>query len=435
MVYVRQCFHAVGHGTFFSGLAIDELTGDSFSWVYDCGSKRKKRIDESLKVLDGFGAWPREVDLLVLSHFDDDHVNGVEQLLKYRKVRVLALPYMDVGHKLACLASVCADPCSASVAAFQIDPIGWLKSRGLSEQVDTVLLVQGGPRGDDDPAVDGEPVPLPTGPDDNQMGEGRSESSVMSSLLRLGSAIGKNSSSSPHLAILKHFESAVAYGLPLELVFFNATQPSLFLKDKCGDLVARRSRCSISAVQVEVDFNMRIHGLDDLSGPPKRKWREALRQVYVKHFGSSSQQRNNISLCLLVRPAKRINTRPFNVVWRGMHYGLTDVSNRAGTLLLGDLRIDSSTLAEMKAHFGTTRWAELGVVQVPHHGSQHSWMPGAATAFGSDLFVHCVPDTSFQHPHRSVDADLGKKVVLRADYREVVLMELFLIDGFRCWGS
>ena len=91
MIHVHQCFNAVGHGTFFNGLAHDDERAESFSWIYDCGSKRTTRIDQELTSLEGWEKWPEEVNLLVLSHFDDDHVNGVERLLRSRRVRILAL--------------------------------------------------------------------------------------------------------------------------------------------------------------------------------------------------------------------------------------------------------------------------------------------------------------------------------------------------------
>ncbi|MGM7651398.1 MBL fold metallo-hydrolase [Serratia marcescens] len=169
MIHVHQSFNAVGHGTFFNGLAIDGKSNCAFSWIYDCGSKRTTRIEQELSFLEAWGKWPKEIDLLVLSHFDNDHVNGVERLLRSRRVRTLALPYMDVGQSLAYAASIGTDPCSISTATFQLNPIDWLQARGLAGQVDTLLLVQGGPHDNNDIPFEGEPVPLIGGPESNQI--------------------------------------------------------------------------------------------------------------------------------------------------------------------------------------------------------------------------------------------------------------------------
>jgi len=418
----------VGHGSFLNGLARDEGLAGSFSWIYDCGSKRTTRINQEIASLEGWEQWPEEVDLLVLSHFDDDHVNGVERLLRSRRVRVLALPYMDVGQSLVCAASFGRDPCSASTAAFQLDPAGWLLSRGLAEQVDTVLLVQGGPRGDDDPPVDGGPVPLPGGPDDNQRRQdGRADFNKATSLHLSGSARAASKTSTPRMLLWRHVASTAARGIPLELTFFNATQPSLFRKDGSGALVARRSRGSISVVQGEVDAVVRRYGLHDLSRPPRRGWRDALRAVYVKHFGGSSQQRNNISLCLLVRPlcldlnACVIFSDRYDDI--SVDQERVELQDRGGLLLLGDLRVDRDTIAEMQKHFGSVRWADIGTVQVPHHGSRYSWEAGAAASFSPDRFVHCVPDASSHHPHQAVGDDLRGFSVHCANYQTQVAID------------
>lgn len=429
VIHVHQCFNAVGHGTFFNGVACYGEYANSFSWIYDCGSRRTTRIDQEITCLESWEQWPEEVDLLVLSHFDDDHVNGVERLLRSRRVRTLALPYMDIGHSLACAASVSTDPCSASTAAFQIDPIGWLQSRGLAGQVDTVLLVQGGPRGDNDPPVDGEAVPLPGGPEGNLIGRDTRPDTNGAALFHRASATKGtgNTATAPRSVLWRHAAATVAHGIPLELMFFNATQPDLFRNDGSGGLLARRSRRPTSNVQADVDLVMRRYGLQDLSRPPKRGWRDALRAVYVKHFGSSSQQRNNISLCLLVRPlglkAERCSIFRHRDICCSTRRRRVSIIEKAGTLLLGDLRIDGATLAEMQAHFGPARWADLSTVQVPHHGSRHSWEPGAAAVFGPDRFIHCIPDASSHHPHKSVNDDLSATVVLRADYRDSVVID------------
>ena len=39
--HVHQCFHAVGHGTFMTGVVMGDDKG-AFNWIYDCGSKSAK---------------------------------------------------------------------------------------------------------------------------------------------------------------------------------------------------------------------------------------------------------------------------------------------------------------------------------------------------------------------------------------------------------
>lgn len=82
-------FHPVGQGLFYSGL----LNGwrrherGTFSFVYDCGSTSSREflyreIDDLKLLLPLAGSRKsRRLDLLVISHLHDDHVNGLERLL------------------------------------------------------------------------------------------------------------------------------------------------------------------------------------------------------------------------------------------------------------------------------------------------------------------------------------------------------------------
>ena len=127
-IRVRQEFHAVGHGTFVAGVAWRrDGCGTVFRWVYDCGSKRTKRIATAIGDLPhGF----EQIDLLVISHFDDDHINGIEELIRTRRVCRLALPYLDFPQRLAQAASIEGQGTSWSTALFQLDPLGWLARKG-----------------------------------------------------------------------------------------------------------------------------------------------------------------------------------------------------------------------------------------------------------------------------------------------------------------
>ena len=423
LIHVHQCFQAVGHGTFFTGFITDsESPGPDISWVYDCGSKRTTRIEEAIDSLGGCRYWPRKIDLFVLSHFDDDHVNGVEQFLRTQSVRCLALPYMDAGQRLGQAASVGCDPCSASTALFQLDPLQWLNSRGLSDRVDSILLVRGGPDGGDNfpPDIDPRPFPGPAPSDDEFR---RSPAVDADDRLRLDYPVesSQGGRSGPVLMLWQHGAPFAPSNLPVEFMFFNSEQPDLFRVNGIGERVARRSGASVGILRSEIDAVMRRYGLANLSKPPRRGWRDGLRHTYDRHFGETGQERNNISLCLLVRPlGDRVE---YCSIFEDGIGGQIYPRGRAGLLCLGDLRVDGDTLNAMQRHFGPARWASLSLVQVPHHGSRHSWVAGNAAAFAPDYFVHCVPDSSKYHPHEKVELDLHGYNVFRADYGHRVALD------------
>jgi len=428
-LHVHQCFQSVGHGTFFTGAIWDEhLDQPIFNWVYDCGSKRKTKVEAVIKEVDRQVQMLEEIDLFVLSHFDDDHVNGVEQFLKGKRVRWLAIPYLDMSQRLEEVVSGSSTACSASTALFQLDPLQWLNSRGLSERVGAVLFVRGGTSGEDE-----TPVPADRGPERNKGPSNERErpdeffedsidhsaqeraplEAVVSPLMSNASLVkGK-------IAQMLHMSAFGPVGLPIEFMFFNSEQPDLFLSE--GDeRVARKSLVPITVLQDEVEAVIHLSGLDG-SSRLNRMWRSELREIFDRHFGSSGQARNNISLCLMVRPL--INVEPCELFDK--RNGILDASmKRGGLLCLGDLRIDTPTIQSMQAHFGPERWRSLAAVQVPHHGSKHSWESGSAAKFSPDHFIHCVPDRSGgHHPHKDVKNDLGIVPVHRADYSSKVVVD------------
>lgn len=91
-----RVFFPVGMGG-FSFERMDETTV-----VYDCGAyKSKKVINANIKALKSgfFGVKDRVIDHLFISHFDEDHCNGVDELLKTFEVKEIHLPYIAYKYR------------------------------------------------------------------------------------------------------------------------------------------------------------------------------------------------------------------------------------------------------------------------------------------------------------------------------------------------
>jgi len=90
-------FFGVGQGLFHAGI-IDKGDGSFFSFVYDCGATEKNK--DSLKSsilafkskLMQYGK-DNHLDLLIVSHFHDDHISGLPDLLSGMTVGKVILPY------------------------------------------------------------------------------------------------------------------------------------------------------------------------------------------------------------------------------------------------------------------------------------------------------------------------------------------------------
>lgn len=88
--------HAVGQGGFFSGII--DYNNEKFRYVYDCGSNKLTRVREEIDKVFQEGD---HIDILFLSHFDYDHVNGVQHLLKRCKISTVIIPHLSEDEKYA----------------------------------------------------------------------------------------------------------------------------------------------------------------------------------------------------------------------------------------------------------------------------------------------------------------------------------------------
>jgi hypothetical protein len=146
----------VGQGLFMSGRLFGAASGQ-FTWVYDCGStsgaaERDKAIAAFRKELAG-----RRIDLVTLSHFDSDHINGIVALIRGVRVRTLLLPYVPLWQRLliALGEEIGADE---ALLAFYLDPAGYLASIEGSE-IDEIVFVPGAGPDDVVPGFEDEPDP------------------------------------------------------------------------------------------------------------------------------------------------------------------------------------------------------------------------------------------------------------------------------------
>ena len=96
---ITRTFHPVGQGAFYSE-KFETKNGDTFTIVYDCGSTTlpKERLDCKIKT-----AFPKDskIDILFISHFHADHINGIELLKNhYKKIETVILPELTPEAKV-----------------------------------------------------------------------------------------------------------------------------------------------------------------------------------------------------------------------------------------------------------------------------------------------------------------------------------------------
>lgn len=92
-------FHPIGQGSFYTGSINDFNNHDYFKCVYDCGVKPDHtRLNEEIELFKG--GLHGKLDVLFLSHLDDDHVNEVRHLLGGIECSKVYLPYLTPIERL-----------------------------------------------------------------------------------------------------------------------------------------------------------------------------------------------------------------------------------------------------------------------------------------------------------------------------------------------
>jgi hypothetical protein len=435
LIHSYNQFHAAGHGTFFSGILAHDRKSPPFVWVYDCGSKRSGRIPALVEDLAAHAS-SDQIALFCVSHFDADHVNGMTALLARFRVDVLALPYLPFDRRLEIACGLDPDnEASADASLFALDPVGFLAIRELGARVRRVVLVQGGGDGPVTPPNEpGEDPILPrqdvgAGDDSINQRTFRLEMAVRDidppydsdypSLL-MGDASGR-SSVGTRLALTHHSRVATIAGGLWEFSFYNKDIPG-----------GKTPKSGVSLKQVQQDvleilerYNLATAGVKAAEG-----WRKELRKCYDKHFGDDSIARNDISLCVLSRPVLARDVvgcllfdMPASRLSCAHSLIPAPAADKLGLLLTGDISLDAREIHRMSRHFGDPRWGGIIVMQIPHHGSQHSWKAGLAGVCPQDFSVLCVPDSDKlgHHPHPDVLADMVDKNPVRADYSNSVI--------------
>jgi len=87
-------FHNVGQGLFYSGKI------GNINFIYDCGSMNTECVNKVVKSYKKKVLGKEKISMFVISHFDKDHVSGLENLLKDREVEWAILPYLTPLERL-----------------------------------------------------------------------------------------------------------------------------------------------------------------------------------------------------------------------------------------------------------------------------------------------------------------------------------------------
>lgn len=103
-ISVERYHYPIGQGI-FSAQIIRGLGDSKYVCVYDCGSVSgadniPMYVNNLYEKLNPGGKDKAKIDLLVISHLDKDHVNGVSKLMEWFDIKKIVIPYMSKIEKI-----------------------------------------------------------------------------------------------------------------------------------------------------------------------------------------------------------------------------------------------------------------------------------------------------------------------------------------------
>jgi len=369
-------FYPVGQGLFYTG----SLAHRTFNFVYDCGTKSKNKyllssIDSYIQDIQKEEKSRAQIDFVVISHLHEDHFNGLFDLAQKANIHRVYLPYL--GYDKNFISLVLAHIIFENTQEYQ-------------------------------------------------------------------------NSQQPHL--LFHFMCSL-YGIEdndfprIESVFFESEKSDEYLS---GDFVCSVhenyayigsekywkfifvnraiSRSKIKMLNERLSEIMDYHNIDSIVGLLNladgiKQISDIYKEVFFFETKKDSNFLNNTSIVLIHYPLynfpnafyadekdviecaqRKVETRYFSH-WYPCDYNCFNFKRlrNASTILSGDVMVDNIMgkiiLSQLKQFAAECR-LPCGVLQVPHHGSEHNWKAWRNTSIDSQVYV--IPfglGNKDKHPH------------------------------------
>ena len=102
MAKFKRILHPVGHGAFFSEHFFDDQGNQLFNVVYDCGTLSGTTTCPNRTILqrqiDATFTQDDHIGILFISHFDSDHINGIEELITRGYVNDKTLVFIPIKY-------------------------------------------------------------------------------------------------------------------------------------------------------------------------------------------------------------------------------------------------------------------------------------------------------------------------------------------------
>jgi hypothetical protein len=358
-------FHAIGQGCFFTGIFKDQAEDqDVLIFVFDCGSKTAGSYltDEitkfKAKIKKTEGGRP-VIDLLMVSHFDEDHVNGILELLENVKCTNLVIPYLSIQERLGVFSNGGAK--AEWHRRFLQNPEQFIRSNEYD--VDRIILIDGS--------------------------DGLNDQ-INTLRISLDPGTKSNPSDPPSRYLIQENisldDKTQYFKIPFSLETITIDWTFKFY-------IKPYSSTLIDAFEAELIKQFPSTSMADLFDDRKKL---VIKGIYKKIFKDINKTSLNVSIT-----KDKI---------KYVHYGdspnqLFDYNKRiAGILLTGDASLKTADeIKEFKTYY-KKEISETLLYQIPHHGSHNnSLLDDTSVLWSFPIFVLNYGSSRKKHPHKDVD--------------------------------
>lgn len=390
MINVRWEQHPVGHGGFHTGV-MSTFDSPSIQWIFDCGAKRTAKFDAYLR--DWLDNNTRPVDWLFISHFDTDHVSGLDTLMAGAVVDNVMVPYLN-EHEiiLQLLEEAGRGALDRKLVELAVDPAVYFLSRGARR----VTFVRGSGPGRED--IGGPETP----PDKGRGWETRCNPAPRDLKAPRWSPAGVAHESAVQVIESDSDLTVSRGGAGIRFKPYRAP-----ITDASNDGL-------IDAVEALVGASVKTQGrpgLGDLAYAVANHARTPagradLRHLFKTHLGSS----NRASLSVLSVP---IVDEPMTAHWHVEHASDFDAgSAEPGWLNTGDAELFASAdLADWEDCYAIFL-DSVRVLALPHHGSDHNSNGALQQLCANATLTAQVKAVGKKHPGANVAMSAGDRLVL-----------------------
>lgn len=368
----------------------------NFYFMYDCGSKAKSAIITIIDRMEKIEKQPG-LDLLVISHFDEDHINGLDKLMRTKlKPKKVVLPYLSpIDRLISALKSTDAEEWYLE---FLIDPVGYLLNNDITE----IYVITG--ENPEAPEPSNPENPLPKGDDG-------SDFHFMPPKTK-----GRFDSLDDQDTYAKHREAPNNYYFIHHNTLFSVSGKWQFKFFNLGISEIKRQRFVQALANANLHNSTQI--LKVLGDKNKIK---KLKKAYKK----IATNLNSTSLCLFHGP---LTDRKGLVQVRTNRYLYQGEKEALGVLLTGDFCMwTNSHFIRFTKHY-EKELNRTAIYLLPHHGSKTGWNPDMILQLPRDCFwLYCASiNRYYDHPEKIVLDGMLSENILFSEVNEKYGLEILI---------